>query len=67
MANIRITDLDLIPFSTITVDDVFPLVDVSGNTTYKINLNQLKLKILMNFYFKMNIFNNLILILVEKL
>ena len=41
MANIRITDLDLIPFSSITVDDVFPLVDVSGNTTYKINLNQL--------------------------
>jgi len=41
MANIRITDLDLVPFSSITVDDVFPLVDVSGNTTYKINLNQL--------------------------
>jgi hypothetical protein len=41
MANVKITDLDLISFSSITTDDVFPLVDVSGNTTYKINLNQL--------------------------
>jgi len=41
MANVKITDLDLIPFSSITVDDVFPIVDVSGDTTYKINLNQL--------------------------
>ena len=41
MANVKITDLDLIPFSSITIDDVFPIVDVSGDVTYKINLNQL--------------------------
>ncbi len=27
MANIRITDLDLVPFSSITVDDVFPRIN----------------------------------------
>jgi hypothetical protein len=41
MANVRITDLNLIPFSSITVDDVFPIVDVLGDITYKINLNEL--------------------------
>ena len=42
MANVKITDLDPIPFSSITTDDVFPIVDVSGDVTYKISLNQLK-------------------------
>ena len=42
MANVKITDLDQIPFSSITTDDVFPIVDVDGDVTYKISLDQLK-------------------------
>jgi hypothetical protein len=41
MANVRITDLDLIPFSSITIDDVFPIVDITDDVTYKIDLEQL--------------------------
>lgn len=41
MANVRITDLNSIPFSSITIDDVFPIVDVGGDVTYKINLEKL--------------------------
>jgi hypothetical protein len=41
MANVRITDLDLIPFSSITSDDVFPIVDIDADVTYKIDISGL--------------------------
>ena len=41
MANVRITDLDLIPFSSITSDDVFPIVDIDDDVTYKIDISGL--------------------------
>jgi len=41
MANVKITDLDLIPFSAITPDDVFPIVDIDANITYKLDISGL--------------------------
>lgn len=42
MANVKITELPLISFSSITNNDVIPIVDVGANTTSKVLISDLK-------------------------